>query len=175
MKALKSILWVIAFVAVSFNTYAEEVSDYQKIITLKNQIIDIQNKGDLGVSNLTFCSKIIGFGAYVPLEKNIVAQNNEILVYYEPLNLFTNRVKGSYELFYSQDLILLSENGEVIFGKEKALQFHYYSMTPVLDVYATNNFNVGNIPPGKYIYKMVLNDELRGTKSEKTIDLEIVQ
>lgn len=175
MKSIKSKILIFVFIIIAFNSYAEETSNYEKIISLKNEIIDIQNKGNLDINNVTFCSKIIGFGSYVPLDRNIIKQNNDLLVYYEPLNLFTNRVKGNYEIFYSQDMILLLPDGKELFSKEKALQFHYYSMTPVLDIYATNNFNVGNIPPGKYIYKIVLNDELRGTKSEKSIELEIMK
>ena len=54
----------------------------------------------------------MGFGSYVPLEKPVLKNGMELLVYYQPLNVFTSRVKGQYEIWYTQDNALLSPTGE---------------------------------------------------------------
>ena len=41
-----------------------------KILELKEKIIDIQNEGQLGFRNFTLCSNIIGYGQYVPINGN---------------------------------------------------------------------------------------------------------
>ena len=72
--------------------------DQEAILKLKNQIIALQNRGSLGFKDFTLCSKILGFGSYIPLDKPQVSQGAELEIYYEPLNVFTNRNKGQYEL-----------------------------------------------------------------------------
>jgi len=136
-----------------------------EILNLKEKIIDIQNKGKLGFSNLTFCSKIIGFASYVPLSEPVVDKNGTLLVYYEPANVFTSKRDGLYEIWYTQDLTLLKENGEVISHWEDILTFHYTTQKPVMDLFAQNSIDIkGQLPPGKYQFKATLKDQL----SEKT-------
>ena len=75
-----------------------------EILKLKEKIIQIQNAGELGFRNFTFCSNIIGFGSYVPLAKPAVDKSGELLVYYEPVNVFTSKKEGLYEIWYTQDM-----------------------------------------------------------------------
>ena len=112
-----------------FLLVAAGVSAQDQVLALKNQIIDIQNKGKLGFSELVLCSKVMGFGSYVPLEKPVLKKGAELLVYYQPLNVFTNRVKGQYEIWYTQDIAILSPAGEKLFEQKGFLEFHYFSRT----------------------------------------------
>lgn len=45
--------------------------------------------------------------------------------YYEPIHVFTNRKDGLYEIWYTQDMTLLKENGEVVSHWNDILTFHY--------------------------------------------------
>ncbi len=54
------------------------------------------------------------------------------------------------------------------------LDFHYTSRSPVFDLYATNNLNLGNLPPGRYTYRAVLRDKLRDGSVELTLPFRIV-
>ncbi|MBN1834293.1 MAG: hypothetical protein JW820_00515, partial [Spirochaetales bacterium] len=83
---------------------AAGAQDQGAILRLKNQIIDLQNRGTLGFKDVSLCSKVIGFGSYVPLPEPAIPQGGELLLYYEPVNVFTNRVKGQYEIWYTQDI-----------------------------------------------------------------------
>ena len=67
----------------------------EAVLKLKNEIIDLQNKGTLAFKDFTLCSNVLGFGSYVPFEQPAVPEGGELLLYYEPVNVFTNRVKGS--------------------------------------------------------------------------------
>ncbi|MCP2604569.1 hypothetical protein NLC29_00235 [Candidatus Aminicenantes bacterium AH-873-B07] len=150
-------------------------TQYEEILKLKEKIIDLQNKGKLNFKDLTLCSKIISFGAYVPLQEPKIKRGGSLLVYYEPVNVFTNRKKGTYEIWYTQDLILLDSKKKVIFKKEDALNFHYTFTSPVMDLYATNSLELGNLPKGKYIYKIVLKDKLKDAIAVKEISFEIIE
>jgi hypothetical protein len=108
----------------------------------------------------------MGYGSYVPLDQPVVPAGAELLVYYEPVNVFTNRVKGQYEFWYTQDILLLAENGEVLYDQEELLSFRYPSRSPVFDLYATNSLNLGNLPPGNYTFKAVLHDKLKDAEAQ---------
>jgi hypothetical protein len=140
--------------------------DQEAILSLKNQIIDLQNRGSLGFKDFTLCSKILGFGSFVALDRAEVSQGAELQIYYEPVNVFTNRSKGLYELYYTQDIVLLSAQGETVYEAKELLSFHWISKSPVFDLYATNSLNLGGLPPGNYTYKAVLRDKLKEATAE---------
>jgi len=145
-----------------------------EILKLKEKIIEIQNKGDLGFRNFALCSNIIGFGSYVPLESPSLDRNAELLVYYEPVNVFTSKKEGLYEIWYAQDMGLLDATGKVLQEWPNALDFHYTTRTPVMDLWAQNNINLGGqVPPGKYKFKAVLKDKLSGRTAIKIMDFEV--
>lgn len=143
------------------------------VLKLKNQIIDLQNRGALGFRELTLCSKILGFGSYVPLDAPRVTQGAELQVYFEPVNVFTNRNKGQYEIWYTQDIVLQTDTGQVLYEQKELLNFRYSSRSPVFDLYATNSLNLGDLGPGKYIYKAVLRDKLKGVTAEHTLPFTV--
>lgn len=138
--------------------------DAEAVLKLKNQIIDLQNKGTLAFKDFTLCAKVLGFGSYVPLEQPAVRQSAELLVYYEPVNVFTNRVKGQFEIWYTQDIVL-----------QKLLSFRYTSRSPVFDLYATNSLDLGDLPPGKYTYQAVLRDKLKEAVVEYTLPFQVIK
>ena len=152
---------------------AAGVSAQDQVLALKNQIIDIQNKGRLGFSELVLCSKVMGFGSYVPLEKPVLKKGAELLVYYQPLNVFTNRVKGQYEIWYTQDIAILSPAGETLFEQKGFLEFHYFSRTPVFDLFATNTLDITDVPAGSYVYLAVLRDKLKDASAEYKVPFEV--
>jgi hypothetical protein len=145
-----------------------------EILKLKERIIELQNKGELGFRNLTFCSTIIGFGSYVPLASPVVDKSAQLLVYYEPVNVFTSKKDGLYEIWYTQDMVLLDEKGQALQEWPNALDFHYTTRTPILDLFAQNSLDLGGqVPAGKYKFKAVLKDKLSGRTAVRTMDFEI--
>jgi hypothetical protein len=152
-----------------------EQGDYEKILKLKDEIVRIQNQGELGFRNFTLCSKIITMGHYVPLPEPKVKVGKELLVYYEPANIFTNTQGRRYEFWFTQDMFLFDEGGELLFEKTDALSMHFNTATPLLDLYVTNTLTLTGLPVGKYTYKALLHDVLRDTTATKTTDFEIVE
>lgn len=169
-----AVLSLIMVVILSGNIFAAE-EDYEKILKLKDEIIKIQNQGELGFRNFTLCSKIITMGHYVPLPEPKVKVGKKLLIYYEPANIFTNTQGGRYEFWFTQDMLLFDEKGELLFDKTDALSMHFNTATPLLDLYVTNTVTLTGLPVGKYTYKAVLHDVLRDTTATKTIDFEIVE
>ncbi len=164
--------WILIILLLSLSVLGNP--QYEEILKLKERIIDLQNKGKLGFKDLTLCSKIISFGSYVPLTEPKIKRGAILFVYYEPINVFTNRKKGMYEIWYTQDMILLDSKGKVIFKKEDALSFHYTFSSPVMDLYATNSLDLGGLSRGKYVYRLVLKDKLKDAVAVKEISFEVV-
>ncbi|HEB73397.1 MAG TPA: hypothetical protein ENI77_12370 [Nitrospirae bacterium] len=139
-------------------------SQYGKIDKIKEQIIEIQNSGELGVRNLTLCRKIIGYGVYIPYTTNVTPKGAVIYFYSEVENIFTSKSKDGYAVNFSQDVILVNSKGKELLNMPKAIKFNYSSVKPVLNLYITFKLNLSSAAPGDYIYKIVLYDELRGAK-----------
>jgi len=182
IKPMKKGLWVkaavlsfIMVVMLSGNVVGEE-GNYEKILELKDEIVKIQNQGELGFRNFTLCSKIITFGHYVALpEPKVKVGTEEILIYTEPANHFTNTQGGRYELWLTLDMIVLAENGEVLLEKTDAVSPHFNTATPILDIFFPLTIYVSEVPVGKYTFKAVLHDVLREATATKTVDFEIVE
>jgi len=168
MKKLTCFLILAAFIAAFSSAQVDE------ILKLKEKIIDIQNKGDLGFRNFALCSNIAGFASYVPLAGNVLDKQGSLLVYYEPVNVFTNKKEGLYEIWYMQDMALLKDSGEVLQEWNDILNFHYTTKSPVMDLFAQNSIDLkGSLPAGKYKFKAVLKDKLKGLSAAKIVDFEI--
>ena len=116
-------LFLIAVALLGLAGLAAQAQAQDQILNLKNQIIDLQNKGQLGFREFTLCSKVMGYGSYVPLDQPVVGVGAELLIYYEPVNVFTNRVQGQYEFWFTQDTVLLSEKGEVLYEQKELLLY----------------------------------------------------
>lgn len=168
---MKRVFWLagLACLAASLS-----VAQDNEILKLKEKIIEIQNKGDLGFRNFAFCSSIVGFGSFTPLPSPALDKNGELLIYYEPANIFTVKKDGLYEIWYTQDMVLLDEKGEVLQEWPNALDFHYTTRTPVMDLWAQNNITLGGqVPVGKYRFKAVLKDKLSGRTAVNATEFEV--
>jgi hypothetical protein len=168
---MKKIFWL-GFLAVLTGSHC--LSQDAEILKLKEKIIEIQNTSELGFRHFSFCSNIIGFGSYIPLTQPVLDRNGELLVYYEPVNVFTSKKEDLYEIWYTQDMVLLDGQGEILQEWPNILDFHYTTKTPLMDLYARNNITLeGKVPPGKYKFKAVLKDNLSGKSAIKIVDFEI--
>ena len=146
----------------------------QTVAELKEKIIDLQNLGELGFKDFHLCNNIIGYGQFVPAESSKVKAGSELKFYYEPVNLYTNRRGGTYQVWYTQDMLLYDESGELIYNGKELLNFNYQTTSPVMDYFATNSLNLGNLPPGKYTFKAVVHDKMRNASAEQVFPFEIV-
>jgi len=159
-------LWLVGVMIVCLIIPASIIAE-ETVEELKDKIIDIQNKGKLGFRNFTRCDNIITYGSYVPAADNKVEAGSKLLFYYEPANVFTNRRDDTFQIWYTQDLIVKDAEGEELLNSPELLNFNYQTVAPVLDLYATNSLDLGDLPAGKYEFIAVLHDKLK--KASKTI------
>ncbi|NDV27592.1 hypothetical protein [Desulfovibrio sp. JC010] len=149
--------------------------DAEAILKLKNEIIQKQNKGRLGVQEFALCTKVLNYASFYPKQDNKIKRGTKLLLYYEPINWFTSTQQGRYEFYLTQDVILESAAGEVLFKRDGLLSMHYNTGKPILDIYMTNDFSLGNLPAGKYRYIIVLHDMISGQQFKRGIQFELVE
>ena len=165
---------VIGFLAAVLVLAGLAASQSDEILKLKERIIDIQNRSELGFRNFALCSRILGFSSYVPLDNNVVNKAGQLLVYYEPQNVFTSKKQALYEVWYSQDMALLKASGETLQEWPDILDFHHTTKTPVMDLFAQNSLDLsGQLAPGAYKFKAVLKDKLSGKTVTRVVDFEV--
>lgn len=152
-----------------------EAGDAQDILRLKQEIIEKQNKGKLGVQEFTLCAKVLNYASFYPLQENKIKRGTKLLLYYEPINWFTSFRQSRYEFYLTQDVILESAAGEVLFDRSGLLSMHYNTGKPILDIYMTNDFDLGQLPAAKYRYIIVLHDMISGQEFKRSIDFELVE
>ena len=145
----------------------------ETVLGLKEKIITLQNQGVLGFANFTLCSQVNTFASYVPLPEPVLPKDGTFLLYYEPLNIYTKKQDGKYEIWYKQDMILMNEEGETIAEWTDILEFYLEANKPVLDLFAQNTIDLEGLQAGKYRFKAVLKDQLKGETAVQIINFEI--
>ncbi|MBF0169579.1 MAG: hypothetical protein HQK87_00575 [Nitrospinae bacterium] len=143
------------------------------IRALKDRIIEIQNRSPLMIVDFTLCRSVEGYGSFVPFPGNVVTNAREIQFYYEPTNLFTSVTPEGYAVSFSQDMLLLSAAGEILYRESKARSFTHKGNKPALDIYGFNKIDITGLAPGEYVYKIVVNDELSDAVAEASLPFVI--
>ena len=133
------------------------------VASLRERIVDLQNKSTLGVRSLVMCRSVATYGQYVRNDARKAAAGSTVWFYYEPENVFTQKDRDTYRIWYTQDIVVLGKDGKELLRSSEVLSFTHLGYSPVLDLYATNELDLGELAPGEYRYRVILHDKLRGT------------
>jgi hypothetical protein len=161
MKMIIVALMVVALSVRAEDTAAAGATVHDEVLKLKNQIVDIQNKGTFGLTNFFFCSEITGFGIYEPLKNPTLGSSGQLLIYLEPINPFLERKNGQYEFWMSVDMALLDTGGRVIQEMKDMQPMHCTSKSPIMDIFVQVSLNLEGAPSGTYTVRITLHDNLR--------------
>ena len=154
---------------------AQDIPLTPTVLQLKEQIIELQNKGTLGIKNFLPCSQISTLGSYTPLSEAKFKQNETLYVYFEPVNFFTSEKNGIYEIWLTEDILILNDKGETLMEKPGIMENHYTSASPILDIYFNNHVEFDNVPVGKYIFKVILYDKLKNASVSESLPFEVIR
>ncbi len=175
---MKSAIVPIALLIIAFSVNPLKAQDTPltpTVLELKEQIIELQNKGLLGIKNFLPCSQISTLGSYTPLTEAKFKQNETLYVYFEPVNFTTSKTHGIYEIWLTEDILILNDKGETLMEKPGIMENHYTSASPILDIYFNNHVEFDSVPAGKYIFKVILYDKLKNTSVSESLPFEVVK
>jgi hypothetical protein len=130
-----------------------------QVQALKQQIIELQNKGKLGFRKIVPCSAVEGFGAYSPLQPGQPAPR--IVFYCEPSNVSTLVSGDRYVTDCTVDAILMDLTGKPLLGKQNVVKMSRTSRSPVMDLYFKIEINVQRLAAKTLIAKIVLHDKIK--------------
>jgi hypothetical protein len=142
---------------------------------LRERIINIQNMYPLGIRTLIACTKVTDYGSYDPLPNNRVKAGDVIFLYFEPQNPSTKKEAGKYEIWLTQDMIVLTAQQQEVFKKENAVEIHYQTSAPRLDIFGVNQLTLDKISPGRYIFKAILHDKIKGESASASWAFEVIK
>jgi hypothetical protein len=142
---------------------------------LRERIINLQNQYPLGIRTLVACSTVTGYGSYEPLPDNKVKSGDVIFFYVEPQNPATNKAEGTYEIWLTQDVFVLTEQQQELFKQEKAFEIHEKTSSPRLDIFGVTQLTLAEVQPGKYLYRVILHDSIKGEKASATWAFEVIE
>ena len=163
-------LLLLGIVTCSF-AFAQETD----VSLLKERIIKLQNQYPLGIRTLVACSTVTDYGSYEPLPDNKVKSGDVIFFYVEPQNPSTNKAEGTYEIWLTHDMFVLTEQQEEVFKKENAFEIHEQTSSPRLDIFGVNQLTLAEIPPGKYLFEVILHDRIKGEEASATWAFEVIE
>ena len=145
------------------------------VALLRERIVNLQNQYPLGIRTLVACSTVTGYGSYEPLPDNQVQSGDVIFFYVEPQNPSTNKVEGTYEIWLTQDMFVLTAQQQEIFKKENAVEIHEKTSSPRLDIFGVNQLTLAEISPGQYLFKVIVHDRIKGEEASATWAFEVIQ
>ncbi len=112
---------------------------------------------------------------YEPLPDNRVKAGDIIFFYFEPQNPSTKKTGEQYEIWLTEDMIVLNAQKQEVFKKENAAEIHYQTNTPHLDIYGVYQLTLDKISPGQYIFKAILHDKIKNETASATCAFEVVK
>jgi len=172
MKAKELLLCLLVWGVMSCPVAMAQDTD---VSLLKERIINIQSIYPLGIRTLVACSKVTDYGSYDRLPDNKVKAGDVIFFYFEPQNPSTKKAGGRYEIWLTEDMIVLTAEQQEVFKKENAVEMHYQTSAPRLDIYGVDQLTLDKIPPGRYIFKAVLHDKIKGEEVSVRWAFEVVK
>lgn len=143
----------------------------EEVAKLKNQIIEVQNRGKLGFRKIVSCSAVERFGVYSPLQSH--APVSRLFLYFEPANYSTMVTKDRYIIDCSVDLFLFNEAGKPVAGKKGILKIKRISRSPVLDLYYKIRIDLKKPLKGDIVIKTVLHDHIKNASASASYRINI--
>jgi hypothetical protein len=142
-----------------------------EIRRLKEQIIELQNKGKLGLRKVVLCSSVEGYGVYSPIEPG--QPNPKVYLYFEPENVSTLVTGDRYIIDLSVDLFLYDATGKLIAGKETIFRINRVSRSPIFDVFYKVELNLKKPGGQGALLKTVLHDKIKNGSVSSTYRINV--
>lgn len=174
---------ILSVFASPYETYLQKAREYlqeenfnEAIKELETVLALIRPKAKLEFNKVQFVREDPqGYGIYQPLERNTFQSGETIFIYGEPKNFSIKEIKeGIFEIYLKEDLYLLDQDNNILFGQIDILEYRVQSRSPNSDIFFTNYITQEQpFPPGNYKIRLVVKDVYSQRSEEVTLDFEI--
>jgi len=154
------------------NKYTEAVGELEEALIL------IKNKANLGFANVLFTKEETpGFGMYNARENLTFTQNETFYMYGEAKNYTIKEIdENLFEIHLKEDIYLLDDENNILFGQTDFLDYHITSHSKNLDLFINSTITpTSPFPVGNYKFRLVLKDVFSQKTTEAIIEFSVVE
>ena len=152
--------------------YNEAVGELEEALAL------VRSKSNLEFVNVVFTNEEAGgFGLYNQRGNATFASGETFFIYGEAKNYTIKENQNNlYEIYLKEDLYILDQDNNVLFGQADFLDYHITSHSKNYDLLITSTITqTSPFPVGNYKFRLVLKDVFSQKTTEVTIDFTVVE
>jgi hypothetical protein len=152
--------------------YNEAVGELEEALTL------VRSKSNLEFVNVVFTNEEAGgFGLYSQRENATFATGETFFIYGEAKNYTIKENQNNlYEIYLKEDIYILDQDNNVLFGQADFLDYHITSHSKNSDLFINNTITqTSPFPVGNYKFRLVLKDVFSQKTTETIIEFTVTE
>jgi hypothetical protein len=152
--------------------YNEAVVELEEVLTL------VRSKSNLEFVNVVFTNEEAGgFGLYNQKENATFATGETFFIYGEAKNYTIKENQNNlYEIYLKEDIYILDQDNNVLFGQADFLDYHITSHSKNSDLFINNTITqTSPFPVGNYKFRLVLKDVFSQKTTETIIEFTVTE
>lgn len=103
-------------------------------------------------------SETTSYGAYQERISNFFAPDETIYIYAEPKNYTIYQENDTYHIYFTLDVNLYNQEGNLIATQESFANFRYITYSPVYETFLDLYFDL-DLDPGEYELEVIVQDQ----------------
>jgi len=158
--------------------FIDEEKYNEAVVELEEALMLIKSKADLEFVNVLFTNEEAGgFGLYNQRENATFAPGETLFIYGEAKNYTIKESQNNlYEIYLKEDLYILDQDNNVLFGQADFLDYHITSHSKNSDLFINNTITqTSPFPVGNYKFRLVLKDVFSQKTTETIIEFTIAE
>jgi len=158
--------------------FIDEEKYNEAVVELEEALMLIKSKADLEFVNVLFTNEEAGgFGLYNQRENATFAPGETFFIYGEAKNYTIKESQNNlYEIYLKEDLYILDQDNNVLFGQADFLDYHITSHSKNHDLFINNTITqTSPFPVGNYKFRLVLKDVFSQKTTEVIIEFTVTE
>lgn len=125
----------------------------------EQQVAAIWAETPLTFRKTLFATSIEAYGVYTEKSGTIFAPGEQLVVYAEPVGYgYKPGADGTNTFGFNFDLVVKTEDGEIVAGKDNFASFELVSKTQNREFLVSLTLSLNEAPPGNYILQYLAHD-----------------
>ena len=158
--------------------FIDEEKYNEAVVELEEVLMLVKSKSSLEFVSVVFANEEAGgFGLYNQRENATFAPGETIFIYGEAKNYTIKESQNNlYEIYLKEDLYILDQDNNVLFGQADFLDYHITSHSKNSDLFINNTITqTSPFPVGNYKFRLVLKDVFSQKTTETIIEFTIAE
>jgi hypothetical protein len=158
--------------------FIDEEKYNEAAVELEEALSLIKSKSNLEFVNVLFTKEEAGgFGLYNKRENATFATGETFFIYGEAKNYTIKENQNNlYEIYLKEDLYILDQDNNVLFGQADFLDYHITSHSKNHDLFINNTITqTSPFPVGNYKFRLVLKDVFSQKTTEVIIEFTVTE